>query len=136
MRTGGLLVFLAACGGTAAVPAPKPTPKPAPAPAIPHAQGNPSPTVPDRVQFFHDPVNTQVRISPDGKRLAWIVPRNNVPLPVFSPVDDLKSTTPAATDTTRAVTGVFWTPDSNHLIYLQDQGDGSSHVFRYDFADG
>ena len=137
-----MFLILAACGGgTAATPvatAPKPVPAPPSPkpPAVKHAQGNPSPSVPTRLSFFQNPVNTSVRISPDGKRLAWIVPRNNIPLPVFAPIDDLKSTTPLATDTTRPVTGVFWTPDNAHLLYFQDPaGDGNSHVFRYDIAE-
>src|SRR5207248_5255776 len=116
-----LLGVLTACGGSPpSTPVVKPPPRPAPVPVVHHAEGNPSPALPPRVAFFGNPVNTSVRISPDGKRLAWIVPRNNVPLPVLAPIDDLKSTTPLATDTTRPVTGVFWTPDGDHLLYLQD----------------
>jgi dipeptidyl aminopeptidase/acylaminoacyl peptidase len=150
MRAVCLAIALAACGGGGGANAPT-TPKPttgagsvsaaraAPAKpaAVVHAQGHPSDTVTPRYGFFQNPVNTSAKLSPDGKRLVWLQPRNNVALPVLSPIDDLKAATPIATDTTRPVTSVFWTPDGNHLIYVQDpNGDGNTHVFRYDLADG
>ncbi len=149
MRAVCLALALAACGGGRAS-SPDPTlpgpgsagsataPEPSkPVPAVVHAVGHPSGTVTPRIAFFQNPVNTQVKLSPDGKHLVWLQPRNSVPLPVLAPIDDLKSTTPIATDTTRPVTAVFWTPDGAHLLYLQDPaGDGNAHVFRYDVADG
>jgi len=145
-----LAVGVVACGGAPASPAGKPTtgaaagaaPTPAaPATAAPspvhHALGHPADTVTPKVAFFQNPVNTLVKLSPDGKHLVWLAPRNNVPLPVLAPIDNLNAGTPIATDTTRPVTNVFWTADGAHILYFQDPGgDGNSHVFRYDLEGG
>jgi dipeptidyl aminopeptidase/acylaminoacyl peptidase len=136
--------LVGACGGAPAAPA-KPTPGPAvvvapsrPAPpSIHHALGHPADTVTPKVAFFQNAVNSQVKLSPDGKHLVWLAPRNNVPLPMLASIDDLKAASPIATDTTRPVTNVFWTADGTHILYFQDpNGDGNSHVFRYDLAGG
>src|SRR5579883_2861102 len=114
MRAVCLAFAVAACGGGGAnAPSPPLTgslpsagsgsaiaPATKPAPAVVHALGHPADTVTPRVAFFQGSVNTQVKLSPDGKRLVWLQPRNNVPLPVLAPIDDLKSAVPIATDIT------------------------------------
>jgi hypothetical protein len=102
-----------------------------------HAQGHPASTLTPRVAFFQNATNSGARLSPDGKQIVWLAPRNNVPLPLLAPIDNLKAASPVAADTTRPVTGVYWTADGKHLLYQQDPtGDGNQHLFRYDVADG
>ncbi len=131
-----IAAMLVGCGGhVPAATTPKPAPHATP-PATPHALGHPSTTLPDRLAFFTNATYTQVRLSPDGKRLLWIGPRNNVMLLWVSAIDDLKHAAMVTTDTTRPVTTALWTADGKHVLYVQDpNGDGNVHVFRYDLDD-
>src|SRR5882757_5455616 len=83
-----LLVAVVACGGSKPVsqaPAPEPAPSPVaetppvgpPAPA-PKPTGHPSKDLIPRAVLFGNPERAQLRISPDGKQLSWLAPKDGV----------------------------------------------------------
>ncbi len=134
-----IVAILVGCGGhgpAAQTPTPARSASGETRAAKPHAQGHPSTTLPDRLTFFTNATYTQVRLSPDGKRLLWLGPRNNVMLLWVGAVDDTKHGAMVTTDTTRPVTAAIWTTDAKHVLYVQDpNGDGNVHLFRYDVDD-
>ena len=80
------------------------------------------PLVPREV-LFGNPEKIQPRISPDGKRLAYIAPVNGV-LNVWvgevgAPGDSFK---PVTTDTDRGIRAFFWGQDNARILYVQDAG--------------
>ncbi len=71
--------------------------------------------------LFGNPMKTSPRISPDGKRLAYLAPVNNV-LNVW--VGDIGSDNyqPVTSDTDRGVRFYMWAADNTHILYIQDVG--------------
>jgi dipeptidyl aminopeptidase/acylaminoacyl peptidase len=148
-----ILVLLAACGGgTAATkpdPAPGPVgettppspqpeaqPEPAPPPA-PVAVGKPKNDLIPRSILFGNPERTNVQLSPDGKHLSWLAPKDGVLNVYVAPVGKLDQAKAITAETSRPIRGYFWPFTSKHVIYIQDTaGDENFHLFRADIADG
>lgn len=78
------------------------------------------PLIPRNV-LFGNPVKASPRISPDGKRMAYLAPVNNV-LNVW--VGNIGSDTyqPVTQDTERGIRFYFWAADNKHILYIQDSG--------------
>jgi dipeptidyl aminopeptidase/acylaminoacyl peptidase len=76
--------------------------------------------IPRRV-LFGNPIRANPQVSPDGKKLAFLAPVDNV-LNVW--VGDLNSDnfTPVTKDTDRGIQIYFWGEDNRHLFHLQDIG--------------
>lgn len=84
-----------------------------------------------------DPARSEVRISPDGRNLAYLAPRNGALNLWVAPVSSLGEA--------RAVTGQAkgrigwhgWSPDGRSLLYTQDRdGDENWVVYALDVANG
>ncbi len=80
------------------------------------------PLVPRQV-LFGNPERVSPRISPDGKRLAWIAPDEGV-LNVWindvgAPLTEARAVT---ADRDRGIRSFFWAHDNRHLMYIQDVG--------------
>ena len=74
-----------------------------------------------REVLFGNPVKTNPQLSPDGKRMAYLAPVNNV-LNVWVKTigaDDDRSVTK---DDNRGIRNYFWAEDKRHIMYLQDVG--------------
>ncbi len=76
--------------------------------------------IPRRV-LFGNPVNTSPRISPDGKRMAYIAPVNDV-LNVWVGTIGANDAQPVTKDTERGIRSYFWAADNKHILYVQDFG--------------
>jgi len=82
------------------------------------------PLIPREV-LFGNPEKAQPRLSPGGKRLAYLAPVDGVLNvwvgPVDSPVggEDYR---PVTKDRKRGIRIYFWAEDNEHLVYLQDVG--------------
>jgi dipeptidyl aminopeptidase/acylaminoacyl peptidase len=146
MKTAALLLasLLLACGGgkpvspaggnttpdpggpSAGGAAPATTP-PAPVPPA----GNPRTDLISRAILFGNPERANVQISPDGKLIAWLAPRDGVLNIHVAPVGKLDQARPITSDKARPIRQYFWTHDGAHLLYQQDAaGDENFHVFR------
>ncbi len=74
--------------------------------------------IPRRV-LFGNPVKTSPQISPDGKRMAYIAPVNNV-LNVWVGAVGSGDYQPVTQDTDRGVRFYFWAADNKYIMYIQD----------------
>jgi len=95
------------------------------------------PLVPRQV-LFGNPERVSPRISPDGKRLAWIAPDEGV-LNVW--VNEVGADPAAArvitADRDRGIRSFFWAHDDLHLMYIQDAGgDENWRLFDVDLETG
>ena len=71
--------------------------------------------------LFGNPVRTSPQVSPDGRRMAYLAPVNNV-LNVWVGTigqDDYRSVT---NDVERGIRFYTWAADNKHILYLQDVG--------------
>jgi dipeptidyl aminopeptidase/acylaminoacyl peptidase len=71
--------------------------------------------------LFGNPVKTSAQISPDGKRLAYLAPVNNV-LNVWVGAIGSEDFKPVTRDEDRGIRFYFWAKDNQHIIYVQDVG--------------
>jgi dipeptidyl aminopeptidase/acylaminoacyl peptidase len=100
------------------------------------ATGTPSNDVIDRKVLFGNPERTNPQISPDGKHLAWLAPKDGVMNVWVAPAGDVTKAEPVTADPTRPVRIYFWAYDRKHLLYMQDEkGDENFHVWRVSVAD-
>lgn len=74
-----------------------------------------------RTILFGNPVKTSPRISPDGTRMAYLAPVNNV-LNVWVGTIGQEDYQPVTNDTVRGVRFYFWAQDNRHILYIQDVG--------------
>ena len=75
-----------------------------------------------RNALFGNPEKTQARISPDGRHLSWIAPRDGVLNVWVAPAGDVGAARPVTNDRQRGIRQHFWMPNGTHVLYLQDQG--------------
>jgi dipeptidyl aminopeptidase/acylaminoacyl peptidase len=101
-------LLLAACAGAtiAATPAPAQTNAPLIA----------------REKFFGNPTRAAGRLSPDGKWLSWIAPRDGVLNIYVAPAADPKAARALTNETKRPIRSYFWSPDSRQILYINDKG--------------
>lgn len=76
--------------------------------------------IPKKV-LFGNPERTNPQISPDGKRMAYLAPVNNV-LNVWVGVVGEDNYQPVTKDTDRGIRFYFWAADNKHIMYIQDMG--------------
>jgi dipeptidyl aminopeptidase/acylaminoacyl peptidase len=141
-------VVLSACGDNKpapqapSLPAPSSpvaeSPPPRPAPETPPAAvGHPRNDLIPRGVLFGNLERSDVEISPDGKQLSWLAPKDDVLNVWVAPVGKLDQAKAVTGDTTRPIRQYFWAYTSKHILYVQDVGgDENYHVFRVDLADG
>jgi len=98
------------------------------------------PLIPRRV-FFDEPQRSDVRLSPDGARIAFLAPLDGV-LNVWvgdtaAIVRDPAAARPVTRDRGRGVRTYHWAYDGVHLLYLQDDGgDEDWRLHRVDLETG
>ena len=103
--------------------------------AAPRARAEAPPLVPRDV-LFGNPQKALPKISPDGKRLAFLAPDAKNVLQVF--VQEGASEPKQVTqDKKRGVRSYFFAHDNRTLLYLQDaDGDENFHVYGVDLPSG
>jgi dipeptidyl aminopeptidase/acylaminoacyl peptidase len=91
---------------------------------IPAAAQAPAPAPPliERAKLFGNPSKAGGRISPDGKWLSWVAPRDGVLNVWVAPAADPSRARALTAEKTRPLRGAFWSPDSKTLFYIQDKG--------------
>lgn len=78
------------------------------------------PIIPRRT-IFGNPTRAEPQISPDGRRLAYLAPVDDV-LNVLVGSVDRDDARPVTRDTDRGIRIYFWAFDGRHILYLQDLG--------------
>jgi dipeptidyl aminopeptidase/acylaminoacyl peptidase len=90
-----------------------------------------------REVLFGNPDRAQGRISPDGKRLAFIAPASGVLNVFVGPADKPDEARPVTNDTKRGIRQYFWAFDNQHILYLQDQnGNENWRIYSVDLDSG
>jgi dipeptidyl aminopeptidase/acylaminoacyl peptidase len=87
-----------------------------------HAQPGAEVPLIERTKIFGNPSKTAAKISPDGKWLSWIAPRDGVLNVWVAPASNLAQARPLTDEKTRPIRNSFWSPDSKVVLFIQDKG--------------
>jgi len=91
----------------------------------------------ERSKLFGNPSRSRARVSPDGKWLAWIAPRDGVMNLWVAPTADPAKAKALTAEKTRPIRSYFWSPDSSGLLFVNDKGgDENFLVYGVDVAGG
>ena len=94
-----------------------------------------TPLIPRDV-LFGNPERTQPRLSPDGKRLAWLAPDEDV-LNVWVSTIGGESERVVTRDRSTGIRMFFWSRDGDRILFLQDRdGDENFHLYSVPFEGG
>src|SRR5262245_26638918 len=140
--------LIVACGGNEPTPrAVMPTPPTtiAAAPAAEPPPATPPPTVAARPRqdlipravLYGNPERANVQISPDGKHLSWLAPKDGVLNIWVAPIGKLDEARAVTAEAKQRIRQYWWAFTNKHVLYLQDTaGDENHHLFRAGIADG
>ena len=81
-----------------------------------------APPIIPREVLFGNPDKAALRISPDGRHIAFLAPVNGVLNVWVAATTAPEAATPVTQDTGRGIRRFFWAYTNDHLLYLQDQG--------------
>ena len=76
----------------------------------------------ERSRLFGNPSRAQGLISPDGRWLAWLAPRDGVLNVWAAPRDDLAAARPVTNERVRPIRIHLWAPDSSRILFVNDTG--------------
>jgi dipeptidyl aminopeptidase/acylaminoacyl peptidase len=86
-----------------------------------------------RSALFGNPVRTQARLSPDGKYVSFLAPKDGFLNVWLAPYGKLGSAKAITSDSKRGIRQHDWAPDGRHILYLQDEaGDENWRVYSVD----
>lgn len=133
-RIVGVAALAAAALLSACTKAPEAPPAPAPAPVAAAPQ---PPALIARSVLFGNPERTLGSISPDGKWLGYIAPRDGVLNVYVAPFNAPDQARPVTQDTLRGIRNFNFAHTGNHVLYAQDVGgDENFQVFAVDLDSG
>lgn len=85
--------------------------------------------------FFDNPEIAGAQISPDGRWLTVLKPYRGKLNVYVRPIGSRTTERRLTSDTTRPVTGYFWSADSRYVLYVQDRGGNENyHIHRVPVA--
>jgi dipeptidyl aminopeptidase/acylaminoacyl peptidase len=102
-------LLLAACAGLAV------------AATVPALAQSDVPLIP-REKIFGNPTQVAGRLSPDGKWLSWIAPKDGVLNIFVAPAANPSAGRPLTAETKRPIRQYFWSPDSKQILFINDKG--------------
>ncbi len=86
-----------------------------------------------RTALFGNPVRAQARLSPDGRYMSFLAPKNGVLNVWLAPFGKLDAAKPITDDKKRGIRQHFWADDGKHVLFLQDEGgDENWRVYSID----
>lgn len=104
-------------------------PPPAAAPPARIEPGDDLPPLIPRAVLFGNPERVSPRLSPDGRRLAYLAPHNGV-LNVFVRTVGQRDDRPVTHETIRPLRAFYWAEDSRRILFPQDiGGDENFHLY-------
>jgi len=105
-------------------------------PAASAAPAIAAPIIP-REDIFGNPSRSSGQISPDGRYVSWLAPRDGVMNIWVAPASDPDQARPLTRETSRGLRQYFWAPDSRHILYVQDEGGNENfRLFAVDATGG
>ena len=75
-----------------------------------------------REALFGNPERAAGRVSPDGKWLSWIAPRDGVLNIWVAPSANPSQARPITSEKVRPIRNYFWAPNSQQILYVNDKG--------------
>jgi dipeptidyl aminopeptidase/acylaminoacyl peptidase len=91
----------------------------------------------ERAKLFGNPTRTGGQLSPDGKWLGFIAPRDGVLNVWVAPVDRPNDARPLTAEKVRPIRSYFWAPDSKQVLFVNDKGgDENFLLYGVDLASG
>ncbi|WP_309603308.1 S9 family peptidase [Sphingomonas sp.] len=75
-----------------------------------------------RDALFGNPVKAAGRISPDGKWLSWIAPRDGVMNIYVAPASNPAAAKALTNERKRPIRSYFWAPNSKQILFVNDKG--------------
>lgn len=91
----------------------------------------------ERTKLFGNPSRTAGRVSPDGKWLSWLAPRDGVLNIWVAPVADPAKARPLTAEKVRPIRAYFWAPDASQILFINDKGgDENFLLYGVDVATG
>lgn len=95
-----------------------------------------APMIP-REALFGNPLRAAGQISPDGKWLSWLAPKDGVLNIWVAPADNPDAARALTSATDRPIRQHFWAPDASAVMYIQDKGgDENFLLYAIDIATG
>ena len=79
------------------------------------------PLIPRKL-IFGNPDRAGVQISPDGRYVSFLAPRDGVMNVYVAPAADPSQARPVTNDRARGIPNYFWAYDSKHVLYTKDEG--------------
>lgn len=93
--------------------------------------------LPARRLFFRDPDRSSVRLSPDGRNIAWREPRDGVLNLMVAPSTEPARSRPITHAKDRSVAGnFFWAWTNKHIVFFDTVGDENYHAYSVDLDTG
>jgi dipeptidyl aminopeptidase/acylaminoacyl peptidase len=90
-----------------------------------------------RTAFFGNPVKAGAQLSPDGKWLSWMAPKDGVLNVWVAPLANPADARAMTDEKKRPVGGYFWSQDSSTILYATDNGgDENFQIYAADVATG
>lgn len=91
----------------------------------------------ERAKLFGNPTRAQGKLSPDGRWLSWLAPRDGVMNLWLAPSSDPAAARALTNERARPIGQYLWAPDSSALLYVQDKGgDENFLLYRVDLQSG
>ena len=83
-----------------------------------------------RTRLFGNPTRAQGQISPDGRWLSWLAPKDGVLNIWVAPAGDMGAARVITDDRKRGIRFHAWANSSAHVLYIQDEGGTEDwHVY-------
>ena len=90
-----------------------------------------------RTALFGNPVMTQARMSPDGKFISFLAPREGVLNVWLAPFGQFGSAKAITADKKRGIREHLWAHDNRHILFVQDEGGNENwRVYSVDTQTG
>jgi dipeptidyl aminopeptidase/acylaminoacyl peptidase len=90
-----------------------------------------------RVALFGNPVRAQARLSPDGRYISFLAPKDGILNVWLAPLGKLGEAKPITNDRKRGIRQHYWAEDGRHVLFLQDEGgDENWRVYSVDVETG
>lgn len=95
------------------------------------------PAIIPRKDIFGNPERSIARISPDGRHVSWLAPKDGVMNVWVAPTDNPGNARVVTSDSYRGIRIYYWAPNSEYIYYTQDDGgDENFHVYSSDIETG